>query len=246
MKFIMFLISGFMLQTAFAQDNQLMLIFDGRLSLKPANIAQTEKMQLETKIIPLAIAKAKEEEKEICDFKQNIIDDFNVIDKAIGAFTQSNFKETAYLYEYCIFGHFATTGIAIVKNQSFDLIDIYLPFQFRFNNMGALVDFNQNGLDEIVLSSKDTHQGSTAVGMTLLEVGKNGEHVKIFGNTIVYQDDCLYWEDGCRKISAYKIYAKPSLNPIFYREEFIKKSEKTSWKKISKQPLPFSLEKIQE
>lgn len=90
MKFIIFLICSFMLQTTFSQDSQFTLIFDDRLSLKIANITQIEKAQLENKILPLVIAKAKEEEKEICNFKQNIIDDFNVIGKTVGAFTQLN------------------------------------------------------------------------------------------------------------------------------------------------------------
>lgn len=144
-----------------------------------------------------------------------------------GTFTKANAKQTAYLYKiyFCdedkkpqeeyadLIG-----GILIVENG--EIAANYVYAGFRFSQIKALPDINQNGLSEIVLA-RDYND------IDLVEI--TGNQIKVSGNF----KEIHSYNGGLDGIPytyiSKKIYAVPGKNPEFFQESYFKRGS-DEWK----------------
>lgn len=182
--------------------------FDGRLSLQPTQPSNTERISLQ-KTVRLAAREAWSD-AEYCN------DEFSVTDTASGTFTRPRANQRLFLYQFCTTGHnFANNGLAVFESGR---LVMHVIYKGSWDNaLGALADINQNGLNEILISTGGTSMGQTWGVTTLLELS-NG-FVKKLGTFDVYEDSCgTVGGQGVMKAIRLSVVASP--RPSFFQQTF--------------------------
>lgn len=106
---------------------------------------------------------------------------------AQGSFTAPKVAEKAYLYTYCQTGRqLFEQGLAVTRGNA-------LVFNIKLTNVGGygltgVRDVNQNGLSELMLSWQGTGQGTSAQGITLIEL--SGRAYRTLLNVTTRSDNC--------------------------------------------------------
>ena len=113
-----------------------------------------------------------------------------IFDVATGSFTATGQQQTAYLVSVseCNASHadaFGTKRVAIFSGQRL-VADIDVNFK---NNIEIKTDLNGDGIDELLLSSSDTHQGVVEEMATLVSF-QNGRLQEIEDFGLVSEDSC--------------------------------------------------------
>jgi hypothetical protein len=114
----------------------------------------------------------------------------SIFDMATGSFTAAGQQQTAYLVSVseCNASHadaFGTKRVAIFSGQTL-VADIDVNFK---NNIEIKTDLNGDGIDELLLSSADTHQGVVEEMATLVSF-QNGRLQEIHDFGLVSEDSC--------------------------------------------------------
>ena len=213
------------------------VIYDGRLTLKPAPLSPSETVLFKDRILPAARTAWREEGDDGVCLKDSKPDP---VDVTQGSFTRTGADQKAILYAYCMTGHnMALNGIAIIEAGQVVIHVIYSGAWV--NGIGALPDLSGNGLSRLVIATGGTNTGITWKSISLL--GLNGRAVEKFGTMAVFSDACGTGKAGCRA-EASRLSVKVGKRPLFFRETFTRKGAGDGpggWKK-SEAPGQVSLE----
>lgn len=147
---------------------------------------------------------------------------FSITGSATGAFTAKNTVQKAFLYEFCQTGNgFANDGIVITEAGR--IVAHFIYEGAWTGGLSRLADINGNGIDELLVTNYGgMHQGISATGIDIIEFF--GKSFREIGATQIDQSD----DNG--NAYSYKISVKTGVQPVFYREKFVKKGK--TWRKI--------------
>lgn len=159
-----------------------------------------------------------------------------------GTFTVPNSSQKAYFYQIdceqvTIHSSYAY-GIMIAENNKV-IFNRYLEGSYG-TTIRVLPDINQNNVSEIVFISESdpamtNHSGSTTMSIVELQSNNN---FNFLGDTVVNS-----WTDfdlnGDTRPFAYRIFVKPTADPIFFRETYRRENK---WE-LTKELAEFKLDK---
>jgi hypothetical protein len=197
-------------------------IFDGRSDSVLAQPTSAEAALLERVVRPQA--RAVWSGDDACS------EDFTVVGRASGAFTQPGANQTAVLYRFCDIGRQnGMSGIAVLESGR---VAAHVAFKGGGESgISALPDVDEDGLSEIAIASFGSGQGTMDGGVTVIELGASG--VKKLGFFGTYHDNCGTDE---RRLAerASVLYAVPGSSPRFFIDRFTKScGESTRWRASS-------------
>ena len=161
----------------------------------------------------------------------------SIFDMATGSFTAAGQQQTLYLVSVseCNASHadaFGTKRVAIFNGQQL-VANIDVNFK---NNIELKTDLNGDGIDELLLSSADTHQGVVEQMATLLSFqNRNVRVVHDFG--LVAEDSCASLMPGSASKASvlYATASAPGTMPTFTMENYQAGCNKNRrWRLISR------------
>ena len=161
-------------------------------------------------------------------------EDYAVSNAAKGAFTRPSSQQTLVFYQYCQTGNgLGSVGVAVIENGKLEAS--YIAEEGGWTvDVRTLPDIDQNGLDEAALFfSGGMHQGEGGTGVEVIEFS-NGK----LKNLGWFNADQFF--DSAPSI-AYRVSVKKGASPVFYRQKFTSRNEKT-WRPVGKQ-VQFRLDK---
>lgn len=217
-KILLFAVSAILFRIdSPARAQEIQFIYDGRNEPPVASASSTDVQKIRRFALPNARRFWRNEDCQ---------EALQVVGAANGSFTKPNTNQRAVLYRFCVTGHdFANNGIAIFEAGALVVHVTIKGGEDRY--IGALGDITGDGLQEILLADTSMHQGYSNSLIRLIAFSSAG--IRKFGIADAYEDDCGAVEKGCT-VKAYRISAKSSQTPIFYRDVFTRKSG--AWVKV--------------
>lgn len=208
-------------------------IYDGRKPMKPAQDASKSDTEQAEKEFKSKEPVVKQKMGDFYCFDED--NKFGLTGMSTGSFTKPNSNQKAFLYELCSSGssHFGTGGILIMEGDKAVAHIVYGENGLYNGSFSSLPDINQNGLNELMLTVGQTHQGYTGEALTLVEFPEGD--LKIIGGAVTMTDNSGAMEDEAEiKAEAYKIWAEPSAKPVFYRDLYEQNGNAKDWKLVKK------------
>jgi hypothetical protein len=211
-----------------AADNALQVVNDPRIDSPPPKVSTASTAFIKRTLLP---GLKEIWTTETCD------EDFKIMAAANGSFSESDSKQTAYLYQYCQKGSTVVKdGVAIfqdsklVENIVFTAPDVAEDENIVYDGgyattLSALKDVNKNGLDELALFYGSYQGGAFLTAVDILELPN--KTVKFIGSLETYSYN-NYAGEG------YRITVKPGAPPVFYAETYKQDNEKWTKKESSK------------
>ncbi len=191
-------------------------------SPQPVHLSGADTAEMTRQILPAA-------RQHWRDLKLDCNEDFRIVGAAQGAFTRPGAEQTAVLYSYCITGHnFARNGIAVLERR---LPVAHIAYEGSWNSaILPLASLDGTGQTEILTVTGGTNMGESWQIISMIELTDKG--VRKFGQTNTYDEECNASSRSGKK-TAYKLFAKSSAPPVFYRETYESDcSGKEAWFKI--------------
>ena len=161
----------------------------------------------------------------------------SIFDMATGSFTAAGQQQTLYLVSVseCNASHadaFGTKRVAIFNGQQL-VADLDVNFK---NNIEMKTDLNSDGIDELLLSSADTHQGTIEEMATLFSFqNRRVQVVHDFG--LIVEDSCASLMPGSASKASvlYTTAGLPGTMPAFTMENYQAGCNKNKrWRLISR------------
>jgi hypothetical protein len=151
---------------------------------------------------------------------------FETAGAARGAFTKPGANQTLIFFQFCQTGNgFGNNGLVLLENGR--IAASYASEGGWAQDIKALPDINQNGLDEfLIYYSGGMHQGASGTGVDIMEFSPAGA-VKGLG---WFQAESFGDEGGD---FGYRVTVKPGKAPVFYREKYASTGE-NRWRKSGK------------
>ena len=224
------------------KSNQTLVIFDGRQiedeSEEEASAAEKELVWQEFKKSESAI-KEKFGDQYCSD---EVTEPVEIYATAEGSFTKPGAAQKIFLYFTCdIARGFGIGGIMIAEENL--IVAHYVEQVSWGETIRALPDINQDGLNEILLSSGGSGQGYTTMFVDILDF-PDGK-LNYWGQTETLSSNGGAEEDEAKILAtAYKISVEPGNEPAFYRETYEQKGNDDEWKLIKKTE-KFTLELVE-
>lgn len=208
------------------ETEQLVTIFDGRVNERQTTEATNAEKQLVEKEFKRNETVIKQKINTDCD--EDTPEGVSIVEIAEGSFTHPNAAQKIFLYERCRSGRaFGIGGIVVVENETVSAHYIYGENGLE-SGILSLPDINKNGLSEIILIGGGTNQGYTNGAIDLFEF-KQG-NLNFLGRTETYSDNSGAAENESKvETTAYKILARLSANPVFFRETYQTKGKIKKW-----------------
>lgn len=216
-----------------APDAALVKIYDGRdgvsdAAQKTGTAAEKQLVEKEFKTNEAAIL---QKSKFKCD--EGTDEGVSILGSADGAFTKSDAKQKAYLYERCRAGRsFGIGGVMVVEDGK--AVAHYLYGENGLAaGMFALPDIDKNGLSEIALIFADTNQGYGTTSVDIIEA--TGQSTVFLGRTQAHTDNSgAAMDDAKVETTDYVISVQPSTTPTFLRDTYKQTGEKGKAESVKK------------
>ena len=196
------------------------LIYDGRQPPKPMTVSAAQETFLK-KVILLRDQEYWKPASGLCGE-----DEFEITGVAQGSFTKASASQEAVAYKYCMLGdNFLLNGIAVFENG--ELISHIAYEGSAVQTIQALPDISGDGLSKILIATSATVQGETREGVSIIEL--LGKGVRTLGSAETHNEECATEHQN---VTAYRLWAKPGVRPIFYSETYKRKcSGEDNWVK---------------
>ncbi len=195
-----------------AQERALVPVYDARLPFREPRVPRADLLLLQREALPAARQRwSADPELE----PGRCVEEFEVIDVTVGAFTRRGAVQRAYLYRYCSLSHAEGSrgGVVVVEGGRVAAHATGVAGHGLF----AARDVDRNGMDELVMTDGFTAQGHTTQSVVVMEIAGSAFHS--LGSFEVGANNCGTIDEPTRQDS-YVLFARPGPRPGFVRQRY--------------------------